>query len=207
MKKQSPAREKLVLGVTGGFGSGKSTVAGIFRGYGAKIIDADKIAHRLIRPGQNAYKKICGVFGTEVLQQDKAISRRRLSGIAFKNRRSLKKLNSIVHPLVIKDIKKQIKEAKSRILVLDAPLLIEAGLEELADKLIVVNINRQKQIQRLLKKTSLGREDIMLRIASQIPLRLKARLADFIIDNNGSINQTRRQARKIFCQIKNEFKS
>jgi dephospho-CoA kinase len=109
----------------------------------------------------------------------------------------LRKLNRIIHPRVIGIIRKQIKDAGAKAIILDAPLLIEAGLIGLADKIIIVKANKEKQISRLLNNTPLTRVDILKRIRSQVPLHVKARFADFIIDNSGTIKETRKQVEQI----------
>jgi dephospho-CoA kinase len=189
--------KKVVVGITGNFGSGKSTVARLLASYEAKIIDADKIAHRCLSRGNKVYRKIVSVFGDTILGKNKEIDRCRLGKVVFGDKKLLKKLNGIVHPEVIRIIKSKINSKKKGVMVLDAPLLLEAGLRSAVDKLIVVTINRDTQIMRLLKKTSLKKADILKRIKSQIPLRAKARLADFIIDNNGSLAKTRKQVKGI----------
>ncbi len=197
MNWQNRARKKIILGVTGSFGSGKSTVAGIFKSYGALVIDADKIARRVSLPGGGAYKNIVRTFGEGILRKNKRIDRSKLAGIVFNNRALLRKLNEAVHPEVIRNIKKEIKKSGGKIVVLDAPLLIEAGLKGLADKLIVVKIDRQKQISRLFKKMRITKRAIRERIKAQLPLENKVRLADFVIDNNGSLEETRIQVKQI----------
>ena len=189
--------KKIIIGLTGSFGSGKSTVAGILAAYGAKIIDADKIAASCLIPGSGIYKKVISAFGDKVISKGKAIDRPALARIVFSDQQLLRKLNSIVHPEVIRMIKAKMNSKKKGVLVLDAPLLLEAGLKNAVDKLIVVTINRDTQVKRLLKKTSLKKAAILKRIKSQIPLRAKARLADFIIDNSGSLQSTRKQVAQI----------
>jgi len=190
-------KRKLILGITGTFGSGKTTVARIFKSLGARIIDADRISHQLTRPQTKIYKKIVSIFGRDILKEDKTINRKRLAYIVFENENLLKRLNRILHPEIIRVIKQRISAYKSKIIVLDAPLLIEAGLKGLVDKLIVVKITRKKQIERIQKKFALTKAEILKRIKSQIPLSLKVRLADFVIDNSKTKRETKRQVEKI----------
>ncbi|MFH1355348.1 MAG: dephospho-CoA kinase [Candidatus Omnitrophota bacterium] len=194
-------KAKLVLGITGSFGSGKSTVAGLFASCQAKIIDADKIAHSVIKRGSRAYKRIYFVFGKEILGKNKEIDRKRLAAVAFRNKKSIKELNFIVHPEVIRIIKLKIKNIKSGTVVLDAPLLIEAGLKKLVDKLIVVKITRGVQIRRIQSKTHLSRSQILERIKYQISLSKKVGLADFIIDNSGSLEKTEKQVENLIRRL------
>jgi dephospho-CoA kinase len=196
MKRQSHGK-KIIIGITGSFGSGKTTVAGILRSFGAAVIDADKISHSLIEPGTPAYKKIIKAFGRDVVKADGEIDRRKLGKLVFKDKALLNKLNRILHPGVIRIINKMIRQRRSKVVVVDAPLLVEAGLRKLADKLIVVTISAKKQIARAKKKTGLSATDISRRIRSQIPLRNKVRIADFVIDNSETVKKTKEQVKQI----------
>jgi len=197
----SRANQRVVIGLTGSFGSGKSTVAGIFSCLGAEIIDADKIAHCLIMPGRGIYKRIIRAFGKGILREDNTIDRNRLADIVFNDRDALRALDRIVHPQVIAIIKNKIKASHRKVIVLDAPLLIEAGLTDVTDKLVVVKASREKQIERIRKKTSLSETDILKRIRRQVPLRKKLCLADFVIDNSGSVGKTKKQVEQIRRQL------
>lgn len=196
--------KKIVLGITGGFGSGKTTVAGIFKSFGAKIIDADKIAHSQLSPKTKTYKKIVKTFGERVLEANGAINRNKLAQVVFASKTSLKKINRIVHPQVIRIIRKKIKKIAKGIVALDAPLLLEAGLKNMIDKLIVVNISQKKQIERVHRKTGLRQRQILGRIKSQLSLEAKVSLADFVIDNSGTITQTKKQVLEIRRLLSNE---
>lgn len=199
--KRSGCRHKIILGLTGSFASGKTSVAAIFRSYGARVIDADALAYRLSRPHTRVYNKLISVFGKAILGSDRRISRAKLSAIVFNDKKALRRLNEITHPAIIRTIKKKISQFKSGIIVLDAPLLIEAGLGRGVDKIIVVKADRKKQIQRAIRRTSLSKTAVLKRIRSQMPLRRKLRLADFVIDNNRSLNETRKQVRQIRRQL------
>ena len=188
---------KVVIGLTGSFGSGKSTVAGIFKKSGACVIDADSLAHECLRPGSAAYKKIISIFGKGVLCVNKTIDRRRLGEVVFDDHRRLLKLNSIIHPEVIREIRRRVRAAKSGLVVLDAPLLIEAGLQRQVDKVVVVTANQINQVKRLQRRCSLDRAGILKRINSQIKLKKKISIADFVIDNDGSLAQTKKQVDEI----------
>ena len=201
MQKQKKDK-KLIIGVTGIFGSGKSTVSGILKSHGLKIIDADKIAHRYLLPQAKTYKKIVDFFGRGILKATNEIDRHKLGKLVFANHRLLKKLNSIMHPKIIREIKTGIKNSKAGLIVLDAPLLLEAGLKKMVDDLIVVIIDRDELIRRLIKKTSLKRSEILKRIKSQVSQSGKSRFADFIIDNSGTVSETRKQVKKVMAKIK-----
>jgi len=190
-------KKRIILGLTGSFGSGKTTVARIFKSFGAKIIDADRIAHSLIKPDTKIYKKITNTFGNDILNKDRSINRNKLANIVFNNKNLLKILNEIIHPEVAKIIKSKIKNSGSKIIILDAPLLIEAGLKNLVDKLIVVKIAKRKQIERIQHKIGLTKLDILKRIKSQISQNVKSRFANFVIDNSSTIEKTKKQAETI----------
>ncbi|OGX19728.1 MAG: dephospho-CoA kinase, partial [Omnitrophica WOR_2 bacterium RBG_13_44_8b] len=176
---QSQNKKKLILGITGSFGSGKTEVAGIFQSFGAKALDADKLAHGCLIPGTRTYKRIVSIFGKGILKRNKTIDRKKLAALVFDDKNLLVKLNSIIHPEVIRVIKQRIRNSKSGLIVLDAPLLIESGLDKIVDRLIVVRITKPKQIQRIKQRDSLSLRAILKRIGYQMPLREKAKLADF----------------------------
>ena len=192
----------LVVGLTGGFGTGKSYVAGIFKSLGAKVIDADRLAHDSIRKWSPAYRKVIALFGPTILGQGREIDRRKLGRIVFDDKRSLKRLDNIVHPEVIRMIKNMIREAaEGDVVVIDAPLLIEAGLAGMVDELVVVTCPKDEQIRRCESKFGLNKKEVSKRIRSQIPLAKKIKMADFVVDNSGPKAETRKAAKKIWRQI------
>lgn len=208
---QKNPHKKIVVGLTGSFGSGKSSVAGIFAQCGAHVIDADKIAHSLIRPSSSVYRRIIRVFGEGILKNDLTIDRGKLGKIVFNDKARLVCLNRIIQPEIVRLIKSGIKAHASGIIVLDAPLLVEAGLTKLVDTLIVVTISPDKQISRIMKKTGLLQSEIKKRIACQIPLAEKVPKADFVIDNDQTKSSMRRQALEVFgalsARLSNKQKS
>ena len=192
----------MLIGITGNFGTGKTTVANMFHRLGAELIDADQIAHMIIKPHTPAYNQIIACFGKNVLTGI-YISRRRLAEIVFSDKKKLKRLNKIMHPWILRIIKNRIrKSSNNRILVIDAALLIESGLLPWIDKLVVVKSRLKIQMQRL-KKTGLATNEIKKRISFQSPQKEKIRLADFVIDNSGRRVQTEKQVRDIWNKIVN----
>jgi len=201
MKKHRP-NKRIILGITGSFGSGKSTAAGIFKSAGTKVIDADSISHKIILPGTGIYKRILRLFGRGILDKSGFIDRKKLGGVVFNNPDALNRLTRIIHPEVIRNVRREIRNSTSRFIVLDVPLLIEAGLKNMVDKLVVVKASYKKQIERVGRKTGLTRPDILKRISAQMPLKEKVRLADFVIDNNGSMAQTMKQITRILIMVR-----
>ena len=194
----------LIVGLTGGIVGGKSTVASMFRDLGAKIIDADKLGHSVIFPNKPAWKKIVKIFGKDILQNDLTINREKLGKIVFTNQTFLKKLNEVTHPEITKMIKKEIDSAtnnQEKVLIIDAALIYEAKIDRLMDKIIVVYIDKDEQIKRLIKRNNFSRDEALQRVRSQIPMKEKAKMADYVIDNSNSLSKTREQVEKIWQSL------
>ena len=191
-----------VIGLTGGFGTGKTFVASLLRSSGAVVLDADRIAHDCIAKGKPAYRKIVAAFGPDVLGAGRRIDRTKLAAVVFGDTGRVRRLNRIVHPDVIAVIRRSLKKAgEDDIVVIDAPLLVEAGLARTVDSLIVVTCPRNAQIARCMKKFCLGRQDVLKRIGNQIPMAKKVAMADFVIDNGKTKDGTRRQVKRIWKEI------
>jgi dephospho-CoA kinase len=196
----------VVIGLTGTFKSGKSSVAKFFKEKGTIVIDADKIVHQAYRPGSVCWHKIKEHFGRKILNRDTTINRKRLADIVFLQPKELKALCKIVHPLVIKEIKNKLKaikkKTKNATVVIEAPLLFEVGLEKMTDFTVCVWLPRRLQIKRALDKNSLTKREIELRLKHQMSAKEKKLKADFIIDNSGTFAQTRRQVINILKEVK-----
>ena len=193
--------KKLIIGITGSLGTGKSTVARMFKALGAYSIDADSLARKAMRPGGRAYKKTVSLFGTRILKPSGAINRPVLAGIVFSNIKKLKALNALIHPIVKRDIRRLISKTRKKIVLIDVPLLIESGMKGFVDILIVVKTTRGIQLARCLRK-GLTKTDIRRRIECQLPLAKKIKSADFIIDNSGNRSVTKKRVRKIWQKLK-----
>jgi len=188
----------MIIGITGSFGSGKTTVAKMFAKLGAYAIDADKIYHSLIRPGKSCYKKIVRQFGKGMLGRTGQIDKGKLGKIVFKDKAKLKTLNRLTHPEVIKEIKKIIKAGKGKVIVIEAPLLIESGFYKQVDKVILVANDREEQVKRIRESRGLAAKETFKRIRMQMPFKKKLAFADFIIDNSGSKLGTLNQVTEIW---------
>ncbi|WP_457982423.1 dephospho-CoA kinase [Bacillus paralicheniformis] len=190
----------LVIGLTGGIASGKSTVAQMFQQCGITVVDADVIAKEAVEQGMPAYHKIAETFGQGVLLETGGIDRRKLGEIIFTNEEKRMQLNAIVHPEVRKMMIKQRDEAiraGERFVVLDIPLLYESGLEHLTDKVIVVWVPMELQLERLMKRNRLTEDEALNRIHAQHSLDEKKKKADAVIDNSGSLKDTEGQLHQL----------
>jgi dephospho-CoA kinase len=193
----------LTIGLTGGIASGKSTVSKMLAGLGFTIVDADIEARLAVQKGEKAYNDIVRFFGTEILQVDGEVDRATLGSIIFNDEDKRKALNSFVHPAVRERMlaKKADAERKGeKAVVLDIPLLFESGLQFMADKTLLVYVDEDTQLQRLMERNHYSREEALARIQSQMPLREKVELAHEIIDNNGSIAETEQQLKDILAR-------
>jgi dephospho-CoA kinase len=197
----------IIAGITGTIGTGKSTVAAMFGELGAFIIDSDKLARQVVEPGKPAWQAIIDYFGRELLNRDQTLNRQMLADIVFKDPAKLQALNSIVHPEIFKEDKRLVDERKSLdpdgLVIKDIPLLLEMGRDIarlLVDKIIVVYASPEIQLKRLVAR-GVGEADALNRIKNQIPVKDKTQLADFVINNDGTLDETRAQVRKIYAQL------
>jgi dephospho-CoA kinase len=197
-------KKKPIIGILGGVGSGKSTVAAEFAKLGAAVIDADEIAHNLLN-NRDLQKKVVARFGDCVLDSRGKISRRKLARIVFADLGKLSKLNKIIHPLVLKEVRKLIKQAKGqnrvKAIVLDMPLLVEVGWAKRCDKLIFVECKQRIRAKRAKKMGILDENKLKIRENFQISLDNKKSIADNIIDNNSGFSALAGQVTGIFSGI------
>ena len=190
----------VVIGLTGGIASGKSTVSNMIKNMGITVVDADQISRDVVEVGKPAYNQIVQVFGVEILQQDHTLNREKLGALIFSDQTKREQLNKIVHPAVRKEMLDQVekeKKQRSNAVVLDIPLLFESKLTYMVDKTLLVYVDEQTQLERLMKRNSYTQEEAILRIQSQLPLKDKRVLADEIIDNNGSVEHTEAQLKAV----------
>ncbi|RWS11002.1 dephospho-CoA kinase-like protein [Dinothrombium tinctorium] len=195
----------LIVGLTGGIGSGKSTVASMLRECGITVIDADTIAREVTLPYTKAWTKIKQTFGEEVIQADLSLDRAKLAAIIFNDSSKRQALNSIVHPEIYKRMLKQLLILFlkcEKIAVVDLPLLYESGyMLKFIAKVIVVYCSEEQQKQRIMARNNYSEEEANSRIKSQWPLEEKCKRANFVVKNCGSLEDTRKQVQSIVSQL------
>ncbi len=193
----------VVAGLTGGIASGKTTVARMFAKEGARVIDLDELSRWVVEPHKPAWHDIVRRFGKTILREDGTIDRIRLGSIVFADPKKRKALEKIVHPRVLEayeeNLTRIIEDEPKAIVIADVPLLAETKMEGRFDKVIVVYVPPEFQMTRLAQRNGLSRQAALDRLKSQISMEEKTRLADFVIDNRGSLEETRRQVKRV-CQ-------
>ena len=195
----------VVIGVTGGVGTGKSTVAGMFKRLGAVVLDADVIAHRLMEPKRLAWRKIVGAFGRGALNEDDTVNRRRLGALVFQDAERRRRLEAILHPGVMREVRRQLHRLRRghrvKAVVLDIPLLVEVGAQRLVDALVVVTAPPEVQRERVRRQHGWTDEELDARIRAQWELSAKAALADDVVDNADGVDATRTQVTRIWQRL------
>jgi len=196
----------IIIGLTGGIGSGKSSVAEMFKDEGAYVIDFDYLARVVVEPDKPAWKDIIDYFGPEILSPDKTLNRSKLAEIVFSDEKSRKALEGFTHPRIFKERDTLIKAIKKKdpnaVVIIDVPLLFELSLSGKFDKVILVYVSRDVQIKRAIKRGVLTKEEVEERLKAQIPIEEKKLLSDYIINNEGSLKDTRDQVRKVVHELK-----
>lgn len=184
------SRPMILVGLTGGVATGKSTVAHMFARCGAVVIDADALAHQVVEPGKPAWRAIIKTFGKTVLNPDRTLNRQALGAMVFRNRSKLRRLEQIIHPRVAREQARLTKQAARHdpktVVIYDVPLLYEAGIDARVDKIIVVTADRTSQIARLNRRNGFTRAEAVRRIRSQLPLKRKAAAANYVLDGTTS---------------------
>jgi dephospho-CoA kinase len=192
----------MIVGLTGGIASGKSTVSNLFKKYGIEIVDADKVAKE-VSEKKESIEKISNIFGKDILDSDGKIIREKLREKAFKNRELLQELNKIIHPQVMEYFNRKKEEnSKDEILIFDIPLLYEAKMEYLCDKIIVVGVDVQKQIRRVVARDGSSENLAKKIISNQMPLDEKIKKADIVIMNDGTLDELEEKVMKIYRELK-----
>jgi len=196
----------LVVGLTGGIASGKSTVARFFSKLGAWVIDADELARKVVEPGTPGWREVIETFGEDYITPQGELDRKRLARLVFHDPKAKKRLESIIHPRVLalreKITRDILRKDPQALIIFDVPLLIEAGLHKRVDRVVVVWVPREIQIQRLIERDKLTRQEAEKRLENQMPLDEKLPFAHYVVDNSGSKEATEEQVKKIYEELR-----
>lgn len=210
MKSIDNKENGIIIGITGGIACGKTTVSQLLENKGAIPINADEIGHQLLLANSPVIDKLVDTFGTEILEESGDVSREKLGSIVFKDEDERKKLNKILHPIIIERSRSEARRLVSNnprcVVLLDAPLLIEAGAYDSVDIIVVVYASQETQLNRIIERSHsldrpINREDAQARIDSQMPVSEKVKYADFVIENEGELNELKIQVDDLWEQI------
>jgi dephospho-CoA kinase len=195
----------LNVGLTGGIATGKSTVVRMLVKRGARVIDHDGLVHALQEPGQSVWKRIIETFGRDILDADERIDRKKLGALVFDNEPRRKVLEGIVHPAVLEEAQRQRDEIgrqdRQAIVLSDIPLLLEVGMQECFDLILLVYAPPEVQIRRLMKRNNLSREEALSRLKSQMPIDEKPKFADLVIRNDGTMRELEKRADEVWQEL------
>ncbi len=191
------------IGVTGIFASGKGTVCAMFEELGARVIDTDIIARDIVEPGTEGLAFLVEEFGPEIIGNDGALDRRGFGNLVFKDPERVKRLNEITHPLILKKAAEIFQSTPEAIFMVNTPLLFESGFDRFMDKNIVVTAGIEQALERGSLRDNISKEEIQDRLNNQISLNEKVKRADYVIDNSGGLENTRRQVVEIWNTLKN----
>jgi len=198
-----------VIGITGGIGCGKSTVARMFHDYGAYLIDADEVGRIVLEADSSVQKQILNHFGDGILGEDGTINRKRLGDIVFIKKENLETLNGIIHPVMTERITKEInkvqRSGKVPLIAVDAAVIFEAKVEKHFDAIITVTAGRELQLQRMTERSGMSPEQVKKRIDSQIPLEEKEARSHYVLKNEGAMNELQREVKNLFIKIVKQF--
>lgn len=194
-----------IIGLTGGIATGKSIVSSVFKELGAIILDADVIARLVVLSHQPAWEDIVEYFGPEVVNEDGSLDRAKIGEIVYNHPDSLKELNRFTHPRIMQYYKDELRRIKleqpDAIVILEVPLLYETNMDKLCQQVVVVYVDRKTQIKRLMKRDNMSYADAVRRVDAQMPMEEKVRRADFVIDNRGTIVETKEKATRYYNEI------
>lgn len=197
----------IVLGLTGGIASGKSTADAFFHKNKIPVIDSDSIAHDILNVGQKGHDAVIRQFGVNFLNSDETINRTKLGQLVFSDKHKLKILNSITHPLIFQEIEDKItqnKLSKTPLIIVDVPLLFESGIQNYCDRTLLIALPKKIQVKRLMKRDHLSENAALERINSQMPLAQKKKLANYVVENTGTIEELEGKLQKLLLKIKEE---
>jgi dephospho-CoA kinase len=196
----------LKIALTGGMGSGKSTVAQLLRAAGMPLIDADELARVVVQPGQSAWKALRREFGPEFFREDGTLDRQKLAKRVFSQPADLKRLNKLVHPWITREMHSRLRQLEYQdepMVIVEVPLLFELELQSGYDRVIVVYLDRQTQISRLQARDHRDQEEIEAMVRSQLPMENKLHQGNYSIDNRGTRQETQKQVENLIKDLKN----
>lgn len=198
----------LLVGLTGGMGSGKTTVGELFKALGARVLDADVICRSLVEPGKPAWQEIVDLLGDGIIKDDQTLDRRKIADIVFKDPEKKERLEAILHPRVIEEeqaiYKDILKDAPDALVIIDAALLIESGNYRKVDKVIVIACDEETQLERIMAKNMFSREDAQRRLQQQMPLEEKIKFADYVLYNDSGLSGLKKKVEALFHQLKQQ---
>jgi len=196
----------LLAGLTGGMGSGKTTIGQMFRDLGAHVIDADKISRALVEPGKPAWQEIVDLLGKSVLRDDQTLDRGKIADIVFNDTKKKEGLEAILHPRVMEEEQRLFDGIRNRdpsaLVIIDAALLIESGNHRKVQKVIVIACGEETRIQRIMAKKNFTREDAERRLRQQMPLKDKIKYADYVLHNDSGFPELKEKVEALFHQLK-----
>ena len=205
-----PARPMLLVGLTGGIGTGKSEVDRTLAELGAHVIDADEIVHRLLATDAETVREVAAVFSSGVLAPEGGVDRKALGRIVFHDAEARDVLNKILHPktkvVLLQEIEEIRRNGSAPIVVVDAALLVESGFHREFDRLVVVSSSTENQLQRLVQRDALTREEALARIAAQWPTEAKLAIADYRLSNDGNLEELRSRVRRVYSALLEDLK-
>lgn len=195
-----------VIGLTGGMASGKSTVADYLKTHTAEIIDADEISKEVIAPGTETYQDLVKSFGQNILNDDGTIDRAKLGQIVFADRGKLERLNQLTHPPIVKRIRTELLDLAARlapddVVILRAPLLVEVGLVEMVDAVVLVTAPEGIRVERIKRQRGLSGEECGQRLRAQLPDSEKIKFADYVVENNGTLEELKEKVETLWKQV------
>lgn len=209
MKKIVKYKNPKVIGVTGGIGSGQSTVCQFLKEMGCKVIDVDKKAKQIINKDRGLQNDLKKTFGDQIFDNKGNLNRRLLASLAFQNEQNTLELNRLVHPKMVAEVVEEMEHArfsqKYPLIVIDAALIFEISIEQMFAHIIVVYTSLQKRVQRVMKRDNQTRDEVMARVRRQIPLQDKRKWADFVITNDGGLDDLRKQTEDVFEKITDDI--
>lgn len=187
----------MIIGLTGGIATGKSTVANMLEKRGARIVDADKIAREIVLPGSPVLQQVASRFGQAILQEDGSLNRKKLGDIIFSDPKAKKDLEQLLHPPIRNILRQRVQQYEEEnpqgLVVADIPLLFESGLQSMFPEIMVVYVPESVQLKRLMARNGLNESEARARIQNQWPIEDKKQLADVLIDNSGTLQETEEQ--------------